>query len=206
MLANIYSKLLRFSFILATSHLVNADETSADGGSLKQMHFFEEKVRPLLSEHCYECHAESSKKLKGGLLLDSKAGWMRGGDTGSAIIPGDAANSLFVHMIQHDPKYDAMPPKSKLEAHEIADLIQWINDGAYDPRDQAIGELKNVDHFNLEERKQWWAFQPISTPEIPPNNESNWPSNSYDHFILAELEKKGWKPTKWQTKRRSCAA
>ncbi|MEN8862787.1 MAG: c-type cytochrome domain-containing protein, partial [Lentimonas sp.] len=46
----------------------------------EQVSFFETNIRPVLSESCYECHAEDSEKLKGGLLLDSKAGWMRGGD------------------------------------------------------------------------------------------------------------------------------
>lgn len=194
MAANIYPKLLIATFIFATFHPVYGNEKSADLGSLNQIHFFEEKVRPLLSEHCYECHAESSKKLKGGLLLDSKAGWMRGGDTGPAIIPGDAKNSLFAKMIQHEPNYDAMPPKNKLQAHEIQDLLDWINNGAFDPRDQAIGELKNVDYFDIEERKKWWAFQPITNPKIPRNQNTTWASNSFDRFILAELENKNWSP------------
>ena len=56
--------------------------------------FFEAKIRPLLVERCYECHGE--KKQKGGLRLDSKAGWQKGGDNGAAssrAIPRRACSS-----------------------------------------------------------------------------------------------------------------
>ncbi|MGJ8641265.1 MAG: PSD1 and planctomycete cytochrome C domain-containing protein [Opitutaceae bacterium] len=167
----------------------------------EQLTFFETNIRPALIESCYECHAEDSEKLKGGLLLDSKAGWMRGGDTGPVILPGDAENSLFMHMIRHDPSYDAMPPKSKLSDAQIAHFAKWINEGAYDPRDQAIGQLKNVDEFDLEARKQWWSFQPIKDYGAPSVNDPNWSSHAYDNFILAALDEKGWKPAPKASKR-----
>ena len=162
--------------------------------SPEQLNFFESKIRPVLIESCYECHAEDSEKLKGGLLLDSKAGWMRGGDTGPAIIPGDADNSLLMHMIRREPSYEAMPPKSKLTDAQIEDFANWINEGAFDPRDREIRELKNVDEFDLEERKQWWSFQPIKDQAVPEVTGSDWTRNAYDHFILSALNEKGWEP------------
>lgn len=162
--------------------------------SSAQLSFFETKIRPVLIESCYECHAETSEKLKGGLLLDSKAGWMRGGDTGVAIVPGDAENSLFVQMIRHQPGYDAMPPKSKLSDEQIADLVKWIDEGAFDPRDGEIGQLNNIDVFDMEKRKQWWSFQPILEHPVPTVSNPDWPHNEYDHFILAGLDAKGWQP------------
>lgn len=159
-----------------------------------QLSFFENRIRPVLAESCYQCHAEDSEKLKGSLLLDSKAGWMRGGDIGQVIVPGDAENSLLVHMIRHEPDYDAMPPKSKLSEAQIADFVTWINEGAFDPRDQAIGEIINQDTFDLEERKKWWSFQPIRDYSVPEVTASDWPNNAYDHFILSALESKGWSP------------
>jgi hypothetical protein len=35
--------------------------------------FFEQKIRPVLAEHCYKCHSMKATKLKGGLALDSSA-------------------------------------------------------------------------------------------------------------------------------------
>src|SRR5262245_17436490 len=64
----------------------------------QQIEFFEKKIRPVLTEHCYACHsadAERSKKLKGGLLLDTRDGLLRGGDSGPAIVPGKAAERLL---------------------------------------------------------------------------------------------------------------
>ena len=55
----------------------------------QQLEFFENKIRPALVEHCLECHS-SETEASGGLLLDSRLGWQRGGDLGAAIIPGDA--------------------------------------------------------------------------------------------------------------------
>ena len=53
--------------------------------------FFEAKIRPLLSVHCLACHsaeAFANNKLKGGLYLDSREGWVTGGDTGPALLAG----------------------------------------------------------------------------------------------------------------------
>ena len=73
--------------------------------------FFESKVRPLLVKHCYECH--SGEKTKGGLALDTRAGWEKGGDNGPAIIPGKPEQSLLIKAIRHEDKSLAMPPKSR---------------------------------------------------------------------------------------------
>src|SRR5258707_12292893 len=51
------------------------------------LEFFEKKIRPLLVERCYECHSAQSKKLKGGLRLDSRDGLLKGGDSGPVGIP-----------------------------------------------------------------------------------------------------------------------
>jgi mono/diheme cytochrome c family protein len=99
--------------------------------------FFEKKIRPILVENCYECHGE--KKQKGGLRLDSRAGWEKGGDSGAAIVPGDVEKSLVIKGVRYtDPDFQ-MPPKKKLSSSEIADLEKWVRDGALDPREGALG-------------------------------------------------------------------
>jgi len=97
--------------------------------------FFESKVRPLLVKHCYECH--SGEKTKGGLALDTRAGWEKGGDNGPAIIPGKPEQSLLIKAIRHEDKSLVMPPKSrgsKLNDADISILVQWLKMGAPDPR------------------------------------------------------------------------
>src|SRR5688572_6068354 len=75
--------------------------------------FFEKRVRPILVARCYECHSGTAAKLKGGLRLDSLAAMLKGGDTGPAIVPGNAKESLLVDAVNYGDVYQ-MPPKSKL--------------------------------------------------------------------------------------------
>jgi hypothetical protein len=56
------------------------------------LYFFEKRIRPVLIDNCYGCHsteAQTAGKLKGGLLLDTREGIRRGGDTAAAVVPGD---------------------------------------------------------------------------------------------------------------------
>src|SRR3569623_1454139 len=118
--------------------------------------FFESSVQPLLVEHCYECHSTSSKIVQGGLLLDSKPGIEKGGDSGAAIVPGDAAKSLLVRAIRYsDDEEVQMPPKGKLDDQQIAVLTRWVELGAPDPRTTAAAApAKRV--VNLEADRTHW--------------------------------------------------
>ena len=95
--------------------------------------FFEKKVRPLLEQRCLECHSPE-KKVKGGLRLDSREGWAKGGDAGPAIVPGDLEKSLLIEAVRYKNKDLQMPEKRKLPDAEIAVLEQWVKMGAPDPR------------------------------------------------------------------------
>jgi len=145
--------ILRFSYalaLLASLRVVAADDPAG-------IAFFEQKIRPVLVEHCYECHSAKAKKLKGGLYLDSKAGWQKGGDAGKPIIvPGKPDEGLFLRYIRHlEPDMEMPPKKPKLADAIIADFATWIKAGAVDPRDQATAEVKRAD-------KSWWSLQPLA--------------------------------------------
>lgn len=92
--------------------------------SAPDLAFFESKVRPLLVKRCHECHSRESGRSKGGLLLDSRAGWRKGGENGPAIVPGDPARSLLIKAVRYADADFEMPPKEKLPDHEIAILTQ----------------------------------------------------------------------------------
>src|SRR5262245_44748362 len=96
--------------------------------------FFEEHVRPLLAEHCYRCHSRQAKSVRGGLLLDSKEGWAKGGENGPAVVPGDPDRSLLIRAVRYqgDAK---MPPKGRLPDKQVDLLVRWVRMGAPDPRD-----------------------------------------------------------------------
>src|SRR5688572_28999703 len=107
---------------------------AADALSPEAMAFFEKRVRPVLVERCYECHSVSAHKLRGGLLLDSRTGILKGGDSGPAVIAGNPDKSLLIKAIRYTDDDLQMPPKHRLDPQEIADLEKWVKMGAPDPR------------------------------------------------------------------------
>src|SRR5829696_1259048 len=90
-----------------------AEGVAANGPDSTGIEFFEKQVRPVLVDHCYSCHSEAAEKLKGGLLLDTKAGVLKGGDSGPAIVPGDPDKSLLIKAVRYTDKDLKMPPKDK---------------------------------------------------------------------------------------------
>ena len=93
------------------------------------LEFFEKRIRPLLAEHCYECHS-AEKKTKGGLRLDNRDGWSRGGDSGPAVLPGNLDDSPLIKAVRYRDKDFRMPPKRKLSDEQIADFEKWVTLGA----------------------------------------------------------------------------
>jgi len=164
--------------------------------SPSQREFFESRIRPVLAQECYECH-NSHQKTKGGLALDHRAALLKGGDTGPAIVPGNAAKSLLIESIRHTNP-DLKMPKSgaQLDEATVRDFEEWVNDGAPDPRDKAPtpDELAAAADWEttFERRKGWWSFRPIkdsrppATPGVP---------HPVDQFIRAKLGDAGLEPS-----------
>jgi len=123
---------------------------------------FESKIRPILVEHCYECHSEG-KKQKGNLLLDTKEATLKGGDTGPTFVAGDPEKSLLIKAVKWLSDDLQMPPKKKLSDEQLADLEAWVKMGAPDPRTGARTLTKIEQH--LENSKKHWSFQPIVDPK-----------------------------------------
>jgi hypothetical protein len=155
------------------------------------VNFFETKIRPVLIEQCYKCHSEKEGKSKGGLLLDNRERTLLGGDTGPAVVPGDAAKSLLLKAVKYHDEDLQMPPKNRLSEAVVADFEKWITSGAVDPRD---GKALAAPTINIAEGRKHWAFQPIANPPVPEVKDKQWPRTEIDRFILAALEKKGIKP------------
>ena len=84
---------------------------SSAGGQEPGIEFFEKKIRPVLAEHCYECHATSARKVRGGLLLDSRDGWRKGGESGAVLEPGHPEKSLLIKALRHTDDSLKMPPR-----------------------------------------------------------------------------------------------
>src|SRR5437899_1191446 len=76
-----------------------------------QLQFFESRIRPVLADKCYKCHSERAEKVKGGLLLDTRARMLKGGESGPAIVPGDPDKSLLIKAVRYSDPDLQMPPK-----------------------------------------------------------------------------------------------
>src|SRR5688572_14719989 len=153
-----------------------------------ELEFFEKRIRPVLVENCYKCHSAESEKLKGGLLLDTKEGIARGGESGPVIVPGDPEASSLIKAVRWTDEKLQMPPKKKLSEAQIADLVHWVKIGAPDPRTGNAGTTK------LASASDHWAFQPPERHPSPSVKNPAWPRNEIDFFILAKLEESGLAP------------
>lgn len=144
-------------------------------------------------KHCYECHSQQGKR-KGGLLLDRKAGWVKGGDAGPALVPGKPAKSLLMHSVRYEDEDLQMPPKSKLPAEDIRVLEQWIAMGAPDPRMESMAASTPKKTIDFAAARQGWAFRPLKKATPPAVKQQDWPRKELDAFILADLEAKKLTP------------
>lgn len=180
-----------FTFPFLISHDAAGGEPTA-----QQIQFFENKIRPVLSQNCYKCHSVNSEKVKGGLLLDSRESSLKGGETGPAIVPGDLEKSLLIKAVRYADADLQMPPKKQLSDEQIADLEQWVKMGAPDPRNATAAQKAWKDSG-----KDHWAWQPLTQPAVPGVKDKSWAQTAVDSFILAKLEAKGLTPNPIADKR-----
>jgi len=165
-------------FALICVLLASASTAHAQAADPQAIEFFEQKIRPVLVEQCYACHsveARNAKKLKGGLLLDTAAGVLNGGESGPAIVAGKPAESLLIKALKYDGL--EMPPNSKLADAVVADFVKWIELGAPDPRQgDASGKPKR--EINLEEGRKFWSFLPLRAVTPPEVKRAEWSWNA----------------------------
>ncbi len=161
----------------------------AAGDAPAQAEFFEKNVRPVLVEHCYKCHSAQAKRIKGGLLLDSRAGLLKGGDSGPAIVPGRPEQSRLVEALGYKNPDLQMPPRGRLSDRAVTDLTAWVKNGAYWPATATSGGTVSRSSFDLQARKrEHWAWQPVRAVPPPAVRDTAWPRDPIDRFILARLE------------------
>jgi len=171
---------------------------AATGLSLAQssdeakVEFFEKKIRPLLVDNCYTCHSADTN-AKGGLRVDDRNGLISGGGRGAAIVPGDPSKSLLHTAVKQTDKLK-MPPEKKLTDEQIADLAQWIKDGAAWPKLRIPTSLGKPNPRYDKLRQEHWAWQPLSKPNVPTVADAKWAWSDVDRFLLAKLEGQGLKP------------
>ncbi len=161
--------------------------------------FFETKIRPLLAHRCHNCHSTQAKKPKAGLLLDSQAGILKGGDRGAAVVPGQPEKSLLIQAVRYQDDALRMPPNGKLSEQEITVLEEWVRRGA--PIPDAVATRITKQPTNLAEGRKFWAFQPPRRYGLPDTRDKVWMQQRLDAFVLAELEHHGLTPSPPATRR-----
>lgn len=186
--------LLMFLVLAWPSGSVSAmdEPPGADRASISSddLAFFENRIRPVLVQHCYECHAADASIVRGGLLLDSRGALMRGGDSGPGLVPEKPDESLLIQALRYEGHQ--MPPDGQLPAPVIADFEEWVRRGAPDPRQEVrSAKLQPVD---WDAARKHWAFQPIVRPTPPESFPAGWVRNDIDRFVLAELQRHNMQP------------
>lgn len=173
--------------------------TALGASEAEETAFFETHVRPILHERCQECHS-ATKKIKGGLSLDTRDAWQKGGDSGAVIVAGKPQESLLLTAVSwRDPDLQ-MPPKKKLSEREVQVLTEWVRRGAHDPRvAQAVTEAsaptaKKSSPMSVEVGRTFWAYAPLKPMPVPTVVDAAWPRGEIDRFVLAGLEAHGLRP------------
>lgn len=191
---------IRILFLVWTSGLFLAGPCrAAEPPSAAQLEFFETRIRPVLAEKCYGCH-NSTVSAQGGLAVDQRSAFLKGGSGGVVIVPGKPEKSRLIAALEHTLPGLAMPKGgAKLDRAVIADFTKWIAMGAPDPRDKPPANVQPTSGGaswaeKLAARKQWWSFQPIKNPTLPVGANSRWSDHPIDRFVLAKMAKGGLTP------------
>lgn len=148
---------------------------------------FTRDIQPIFAAHCVECHGAETHK--GGLRLDHASGLKLGGDSGAAVVAGDAVGSHLFRLVAGLDEAGTMPPKGPpLSSEQLGILRAWIEQGAKLPAEAdalAPAPVKS-DH---------WAFQPVQRPVPPYTRDTAWIRQPLDAFVLARLEAEGVAPS-----------
>lgn len=184
---------MRLAIALATTFALSlgAPARAADSPSPEQLDFFETKIRPVLATNCYGCHSAESKTRMGGLSLDTRDSIREGGQRGHAVVPSDVESSLIIGALRYDGALK-MPPTGKLSDEVIADFVKWVEMGAPDPREVKVQQAAST--IDLEQGRQYWAFQAPRKSTLPNVRDQAWPRGAIDQYVLATIEDQGLRP------------
>ena len=174
--------------------------------SADTIEFFEMRVRPLLAKNCFACHTASRM---GGLEMKDQESFLKGGDSGPAVVPGRPDESLLIQAVRRTHERLKMPPSGKLAGNEIHDLETWVEKGAVWPelRPSAEPSIPSIPgrekgrYVITPEQRNFWSFRAVRKPDLPAVKNESWVSSPIDAFVLAKLEARGLKPVQAAQKR-----
>ena len=141
------------------------------------------QIKPLLALHCTTCHGPL--RQKGGLRLDAAVLIRKGGESGTALVPGQPNDSLLFDAVTNAENTTAMPKEGgRLKDEEIALLRAWITQGAVAPASEKIAP----------DPRKHWSFMPPVRPEVPKPKDADWQQHPIDAFLAIEHERRGLVP------------
>jgi mono/diheme cytochrome c family protein len=141
-------------------------------------------IKPMLKNKCYACHGP--RKAESDLRLDAGKLALAGGEGGAVILAGDSSKSPLIARVSSTDEDERMPPVgTPLSADQVQLLRSWIDQGATFPADEIV----------VPKADEHWAFQPIHPVAVPEVKDNTWPLNAIDHFVLAKLQQRGWRPS-----------
>jgi hypothetical protein len=190
--------LIGLALCLTASDVDAAEQAATDSSKTaarfpaEQVQFFETDVLPILKRTCFKCHG-GRPDLEGGLRLTSRPGILKGGESGPAVDLKHLDESELLAAIRHESI--EMPPNAKLPDENIAILTKWVKLGL---------PWSNVEDYGVPETRhaaddgdagQYWAYRPITRPELPAVKNEQWIRSDLDRFVLAKVEARGLTPT-----------
>ena len=165
-----------------------AAQAEDDGRDQARAAQFEREIRPVLAGKCVQCHGE--KKQEGGLRLDTRAGLLKGGDSGPVYEAGKPDESLIILALHH--RGPEMPPDKKLPDKTILHFERWVSAGALWP--ESVDQLRQSDGNITEEDRKWWAFQPLKKVDPPVDAQDSWSRTPIDRFVWTALRQNQMQP------------
>jgi mono/diheme cytochrome c family protein len=180
------------------AHAAAAKPASLESQNEAEAEFFVKKVKPILADHCYACHAADTKPA-GGLRVDTSLGLETGGRSGVPFNVAKPEESLLLkRVLDSDPKHRMPKESPALTDAEIATLREWIRKGAKLPDEtEKLPPMSAALQQTYEKlRREHWAYEPITHPQAPTVKNAKWAAGSIDHFVLAQLEGKGLTPVR----------
>jgi hypothetical protein len=165
----------------------------------QQIDFFERSVRPLLVEHCFKCHSQKSKPLRGNFRVDDRQHLVAGGDRGFAVVPGEPEKSLLWKVVEYADKDLQMPPSEKLSDRDREVIREWIQQGLPMPASEEGGLLARKE--GRETGPQHWSFSPLGNHPLPSSRHDDWVRTRVDVFIARKHRQEKLEPSPPATRR-----
>jgi hypothetical protein len=141
-----------------------ADEPAAGD---QQARFYKERIEPVLSKSCFECHSHASGESSGNLMLDSASGMTGGGTRGAAVVPGKPDESWLLKAMTYKDNDLQMPPDGKLPDNVIEDVRKWIADGAQGAPAGSGVSASGIKRLLPDEAEAHWAYRLPERATVP---------------------------------------